>query len=318
MVLLNGGSVENQDAGDSEMETDADADSDADGDTDGDSDSDTDTGADSDTGVDTDTDFIEDTDPINPNRVVTDFPMDKVVITNDYMNSLFDAELDYIMSLEPDRLMAAVKAVSEGVNPDTSGQLNTYGNWEAAAAGFHLRGHTLGHWLSAMSRAYKQLHLTDPNRAQEVKSKIDYIIDAVKSYQDKIGTGFLYGSFESHFDAVEGKSSVTTFVPWYVMHKLLAGILDSYLFADNETGLAVASRLGDWIYNRVSKWNDTLSAPPIVSKPWADPMCSITPHYLRYQDRYGIYFYLEGTDGADVPDNGCSVSSNVGVQCAGI
>lgn len=255
--------TENSDAdadtdADGDSDSDTDADTDADADTDSDSDTDSDTDADSDIDTDTDTAFIEDTEPINAARLLTEFPMDKVVITNDYLNSLFDAELAYILSLDPDRLMAAVKAVSEGVDPDIAPSLNTYGGWEAAAAGFHLRSHSLGHWLSALSRAYKQLHLVDATRAAEVKAVIDYTIAELKTYQDRIGTGFIYGSFESHFDAVEGKSSVNTFVPWYNMHKVLSGILDCYVYADNETALEVAGSLGDWVYNRVSQWDETL------------------------------------------------------------
>jgi DUF1680 family protein len=47
----------------------------------------------------------------------------------------------------------------------------------------------------------------------------------------------------------------------------------------------------------------------------ADDRLTFTPHYLRYQDRYGIYFVLEGAGGGEVPDNGCTDSSPAGVQC---
>ena len=42
------------------------------------------------------------------------------------------------------------------------------------------------------------------------------------------------------------------------MHKILAGLVDVYKYTDNDEALAVASNLGDWIYNRVSKWDDSM------------------------------------------------------------
>ena len=50
----------------------------------------------------------------------------------------------------------------------------------------------------------------------------------------------------------------------------------------------------------------------------SDDRLTFTPHYLRYLERYGIYFYLEGANGGEVPDNGCSEPSTEGVQCDGI
>ena len=39
------------------------------------------------------------------------------------------------------------------------------------------------------------------------------------------------------------------------MHKVLAGLVDTYKYTGNETALLVAEKLGDWIYARVSKWD---------------------------------------------------------------
>ncbi len=45
---------------------------------------------------------------------------------------------------------------------------------------------------------------------------------------------------------------------------------------------------------------------------------TFTPHYKRYQDRYGIYFILEGTSGGEIPDDNCTGFSDVGLQCNSI
>ena len=43
---------------------------------------------------------------------------------------------------------------------------------------------------------------------------------------------------------------------WYTMHKIMAGLLDLYKFAEDPDALEVAKNLGTWIYNRVSKWDN--------------------------------------------------------------
>ena len=58
----------------------------------------------------------------------------------------------------------------------------------------------------------------------------------------------MYG--EQQFDNVEaGKGNIITeaWVPWYTMHKILAGLVDAYKLTGNEKALETASKLGDWV-----------------------------------------------------------------------
>jgi len=61
--------------------------------------------------------------------------------------------------------------------------------------------------------------------------------------------GYLFASPEVHFDVVEGRAAGNVWVPWYTMHKVLAGVVDVYEFTRNATALEVASSLGDWVYH---------------------------------------------------------------------
>ncbi|HEX9006688.1 MAG TPA: beta-L-arabinofuranosidase domain-containing protein, partial [Bacteroidota bacterium] len=45
-------------------------------------------------------------------------------------------------------------------------------------------------------------------------------------------------------------------VPWYTMHKLLAGLLDAYIQSGNAKALGIASRLGDWVGRELKDLND--------------------------------------------------------------
>ncbi|MBQ4535048.1 MAG: glycoside hydrolase family 127 protein, partial [Ruminococcus sp.] len=79
-------------------------------------------------------------------------------------------------------------------------------------------------------------------------------------------TGFLWaapvpsdGNVERQFDRVEiGKANIfdDAWVPWYTMHKLIAGLVDVYKATGYAPAKEVSSSLGDWVYNRASGWND--------------------------------------------------------------
>lgn len=173
-----------------------------------------------------------------------DFPLDQVQITDEYQKNLFAKDVTYLITtLNVDRLLAGFKAVSQGVNPT-----NLYGGWENT----NIRGHSLGHWLSAVAQAYQQASGGDPTLAAQIKTKLDYAITQLKSFQ--LSSGFLFATPISQFDDFDAGTG-STWVPYYTMHKILAGLLDVYKLENNADALAVASKLGDWLYNRASGWS---------------------------------------------------------------
>jgi DUF1680 family protein len=172
-----------------------------------------------------------------------EFSLDEVQITDDYQTNLFEKDITYLITtLDSDRLMAGFKAVSQGTNPT-----NLYGGWE----GTNIRGHTMGHWLSAVARAYQQAKGGDTALASQIKTKLDDVISKLKSYQ--LSSGFLFASPISEFDSFDNGTG--GWVPYYTMHKILAGLIDVYNYEGNADALAVASKLGDWIYNRANGWS---------------------------------------------------------------
>ena len=79
-------------------------------------------------------------------EVLEDFALDEVTVDDPYYKKLFEVDIDYVLSLDPVRLMAGFKAVSMNQDPSTAQGL--YGGWEGGWS--LLRGHTMGHYLSAL------------------------------------------------------------------------------------------------------------------------------------------------------------------------
>ncbi|HLK90627.1 MAG TPA: beta-L-arabinofuranosidase domain-containing protein [Polyangia bacterium] len=189
-----------------------------------------------------------------PVEKLQEFTLDQVSVSDAYYQDLFNLDVTYMMTtLDVDRLLAPFKAVANGQDPGTATGLNLYGGWEAASS--LLRGHTMGHYMSALSRAYLNAKGSNPTLAGQIKTKLDYVITQLASFQAKSSTGYLFGSPPTQFDVVEGKVTGNSWVPWYTMHKIIAGLIDVYKFEGNATALTVAGKLGDWTYARASGWS---------------------------------------------------------------
>ena len=187
-----------------------------------------------------------------PHAKLQQFDMEEVNITDTYYINAFNKDVEYLLSLQPDRLLAGFKAVAAGTDPAQASGL--YGGWEGGWS--LLRGHTLGHYLTAIAQAYKETKGdSNPTVNTQIKNKIEYIIDELEACQNSSTNGYLFASTETHFDIIEGKAEGPTWVPWYTMHKIIAGLVDVYKYEGNGKALQIASKLGDWTYNRASTWD---------------------------------------------------------------
>lgn len=188
--------------------------------------------------------------------MLREFDLDSIQVTAPYFIRTFDKVTQYLLSLDPDRLLAGFKAVAEGKDPQTEVKLNLYGGWEDSWS--LLRGHTMGHYLTALAQAYRQTRNGHRDLNGLLAERINYTVGQLKTCQDRSPGGYLFASPETHFDVVEGKSSGNQWVPWYTMHKIIAGLVNVYKYTGNQEALQVAAKLGDWAYERTSRWDKDL------------------------------------------------------------
>lgn len=174
---------------------------------------------------------------------LVDFDMKNIELLDPYELNAFKLETEYLMSLDADRLL-------KGFCERSGVELNAekYGGWETSA----IQGHTLGHYLTAVSQAYAS------TGDEALKSVTDYMVRILSDCQDD--SGYLAAIPESHYEQIEKGNTSGTWVPWYSLHKILAGLISVYKFTGNADALAVAGRLGDWVYSRTSKWSDETQA----------------------------------------------------------
>jgi len=185
---------------------------------------------------------------------LSDFELEQVLITDDYYSNAHQKEVDYLLEFDTDRLLAGFR---ETAGLDMKGS-KRYEGWENSLIG----GHTIGHYLTACAQAYASPD-TSVEDKQALYDMIKTIVDGLKECQDntKGKTGFIFGAtianknnVEQQFDTIEAGSTSNTWVPWYTMHKIIAGLVDVYNITGYEKAKTIASGLGDWTYNRANPW----------------------------------------------------------------
>lgn len=121
--------------------------------------------------------------------MLKEFDLNSVQVTDPYCVNAFEKVTEYLLSLEPDRLLAGFKAVSEGRDPQTEPNLNLYRGWEDSWS--LLRGHTMGHYLTAIAQAYRQTKNRDQDLSESLAERINYTVNQLKSFQDRSPSGCL-------------------------------------------------------------------------------------------------------------------------------
>ena len=173
-------------------------------------------------------------------KPLQDVPMNEVEILDSYEKNAFSLEVKYLKKLDADKLLRGFCDIA-----CVESEAQKYGGWETSA----IQGHTLGHYLTAVSQGYKT------SGDKELKAVADHIVDVLSLCQNS-ESGYLSAIPESHYLQLESGNTSGTWVPWYTMHKIMAGLINAYKFTENKKALEVASRLGDWVYSRTSQWDE--------------------------------------------------------------
>ncbi|WP_343253405.1 beta-L-arabinofuranosidase domain-containing protein, partial [Ligaoa zhengdingensis] len=144
-----------------------------------------------------------------------------------------------------------------GANLDYKGAPSLHG-W--AEPGHQFAGHLEGHYMSALAMLYGRYH------DEADKAKLDAIVDGLAEIQGlmlsdgdnpgdpKVARGYLSAFPESRFDQLESHQYAA--VPWYMIHKIMAGLLDAYNYCGNEKALEVADQLAQWTKWRMERLGD--------------------------------------------------------------
>lgn len=201
--------------------------------------------------------------PVTP--AARPLPLTQVRLTGGPLKHAQDLTARYLLRLEPDRMLHFLR-VRAGLPPKAA---EPYGGWDGA--GRQLTGHIAGHYLSAVSLMYAATGDT------RFKERADYMVTEFRTIQAAHGDGYIGALMaEVRRDGervlVDGKQRFSDladgviasggfdlngmWAPWYVQHKLFAGLRDAWRHTGNRDALEAEIALATWADQILSRLSD--------------------------------------------------------------
>ncbi|MFZ2054681.1 MAG: beta-L-arabinofuranosidase domain-containing protein [Candidatus Aminicenantales bacterium] len=173
---------------------------------------------------------------------VRPFPLRNVRLLDGPFKQAMVRNTQYLRDLDSERLLHNFR-LTAGL-PSTAQPL---GGWEEPKV--ELRGHFVGHFLTACALTYAA------SGDEPLRRKADSLVAELAKCQKALGrTGYLSAFPEEFIDRViEGRR---VWAPWYTLHKIMAGLLDMYIYCGNKQALDVLTGMAAWTKARMDKLDD--------------------------------------------------------------
>jgi len=171
-------------------------------------------------------------------------PLEDVRLTGSLFADRYQLNRNYMMSLDNFKLLQnfyneagseKTRDVMVGKNGDLSG---SYWGWESPNC--QLRGHFLGHWLSAAACMYAE------TGDEGVRQKADQIVDELAECQ-RLNGGEWVGSIPQKYLYLMADGE-NIWSPQYTLHKTLMGLFDMYRWTGSRKAFDILDKAADWFH----------------------------------------------------------------------
>jgi len=163
------------------------------------------------------------------------FQLNEVMLTDEYFSERRQLVKKYVTEFDVNRLMYTFR-----LNARIPTDAEPLGGWEAAECG--LRGHFVGHFLSACSKfAYADLDEALAEKAHEI---VEIMASCAKP------NGYLSAFEEETLDVLEREENRNVWAPYYTLHKIMQGLIDCHVFLRIPKSLTIAVNLAHYIHGR--------------------------------------------------------------------
>lgn len=165
----------------------------------------------------------------------TQFHLDEVQLTDKTFAFRRALVKKYIIEFDIERLMYTFK-----INAEIPSNAKPLGGWEDVECG--LRGHFVGHFLSACSK------FASAEKDECLKAKAMEIVDIMESCAKP--NGYLSAFEEEQLDILEFEENREIWAPYYTLHKIMQGLTDCHIYLQSGKALTLAVNLAHYIYRR--------------------------------------------------------------------
>ncbi|MFV0470918.1 MAG: beta-L-arabinofuranosidase domain-containing protein [Paludibacteraceae bacterium] len=163
-----------------------------------------------------------------------------------------ERESTWILSIGVDRLLHSFRT-SAGMWAGLEGgysSVKKLGGWESLDC--ELRGHSTGHIMSALAYLYAS------TGDERYKTKSDSIINGLSEVQNTLTNNGHNGYIGAYPENLINRNIAgqRVWAPWYTLHKIYAGLIDQYLYCDNQKALDIVISASNWAYDKLLPLNE--------------------------------------------------------------
>ncbi len=167
------------------------------------------------------------------------FDLQDVRLIDSRFTENMNRESEWILSIQVKSLLHSFRN-NAGVYSGLEGGYDTIhkmAGWESLDC--ELRGHTTGHILSGLAMLYG-------STGKEVyKIKADSIVSGLAEVQKALNQdGYLSAFPQTLID--RNIAGQRVWAPWYTLHKIFSGLIDQYLYCNNQQSLDIAEKMAGW------------------------------------------------------------------------
>jgi uncharacterized protein len=161
------------------------------------------------------------------------FPLRQVRLGDGPCKLAMEADRRYLRTLPPDRLLHTFRLTA-----GLSTSAEPLGGWEKPDC--ELRGHYAGgHYLSAAALMYAS------TGDEDLKKNANLVVAGLSQCQVAMKSGYLSAFPVEFFDRLRERREV--WAPFYTIHKIMAGLLDMYVYCGNEQALDMVQKMAAWV-----------------------------------------------------------------------
>ena len=171
------------------------------------------------------------------------FPLNQVRLLEGRWNDEMQRDRQYLHDLDVDRLLYPFRKQAGLEAPGDAHDARPYGGWEAMSC--EVRGHFPGHFLSACALMFAS------TGDAELKAKADAMVGELAKCQAANGGGYLAAFPQTFWDRLEAGQPV--WAPYYVIHKIMAGLYDMHTLCGNDQALDVLKGMAGYFKARLDK-----------------------------------------------------------------
>ena len=175
---------------------------------------------------------------------VYSFDLQAIRLLDSRFKENMQREQAWLLSIDANRLLHPFRT-NAGVYSGNEGgyfTITKLAGWESLDC--ELRGHSTGHILSGLALMYAS------TGDIIYKKKADSLVSGLAEVQKALNQNGYLSAFPQEL-INRNIAGQRVWAPWYTLHKILSGLIDQYLYCNNDQALQVASKFAAWAYQKL-------------------------------------------------------------------